>query len=131
MGIVRIVRHAQASFLEPNYDKLSALGEAQSRLLGEYWAQRKITFDRVCVGPCARQKDTVNLVSDAYQKAGMNFPEPLTLPEFDEYHAQEVLRATLPALLEKDQQIRDLHAAFHSSTTDSYSLPSSAIGSAV
>ncbi len=112
MGILYLVRHAQASFLEPNYDKLSALGETQSRLLGEYWAQRNIVFDRVCVGPCARQKDTVKLVSAAYHKAGLNFPEPQMLPEFDEYHAEDVLRAALPGLLEKDQEIRDLHAAF-------------------
>jgi broad specificity phosphatase PhoE len=112
MGILYLVRHAQASFLEPNYDKLSPLGETQSRLLGEHWAQRKIAFDRVGVGPCARQKDTVKLVSAAYHQAGLNFPEPGTLPEFDEYHAEDVLRATLPALLEKDEKIRDLHAAF-------------------
>jgi broad specificity phosphatase PhoE len=112
MGILYLVRHAQASFLEPTYDKLSALGETQSRLLGEHWAQRKIIFDRVAIGPCARHKDTVKLVSAAYHQAGLNFPEPETLPEFDEYHAEEVLRATLPALLEKDQKIRDLHAAF-------------------
>jgi broad specificity phosphatase PhoE len=112
MGILYLVRHAQASFLEPNYDKLSPLGETQSRLLGEHWAQRKITFDRVSVGPCARHNDTVKLVSAAYHQAGLNFPEPETLPEFDEYHAEEVLRGSLPALLEKDQKIRDLHAAF-------------------
>jgi broad specificity phosphatase PhoE len=112
MGILYLVRHAQASFLEQNYDKLSPLGETQSRLLGEHWAQRKIIFDRVSVGPCARHKDTVKLVSAAYHQAGLNFPEPQTLPEFDEYHAEEVLRGTLPALLEKDQKIRDLHAAF-------------------
>ena len=112
MGILYLVRHAQASFLQPNYDKLSALGEAQSHLLGEYWAQRKIIFDRVGVGPCARQKDTVNLLSLAYQKAGLIFPDPQTLPEFDEYHAEEVLRGTLPTLLEKEPKIRDLHAAF-------------------
>jgi broad specificity phosphatase PhoE len=118
MGILYIVRHAQASFLQPDYDKLSALGETQSLLLGEYWAQRKITFDRVCVGPCARQKDTAKLVSAAYQKAGLTFPEPQILPEFDEYHAEEVLRATLPALLEKDQEIRELHAAFQSASNN-------------
>jgi len=112
MGILYLVRHAQASFLQPNYDKLSPLGETQSRLLGEHWAQRKIIFDRVALGPCARHKDTVSLVSAAYRQANLTFPEPQTLLEFDEYHAEEVLRATLPTLLEKDQKIRDLHAAF-------------------
>ena len=112
MGNLYFVRHAQASFLQPDYDQLSPLGETQSRFLGEHWAQRKIIFDRVAVGPCARHKDTVNYVSAAYRQAALNFPEPQTLPEFDEYHAEEVLRAMLPELLEKDQKIRDLHAAF-------------------
>jgi broad specificity phosphatase PhoE len=118
MGILYLVRHAQASFLQPNYDKLSTLGETQSRLLGEHWAQRKIIFDRIGVGPCARHKDTVELVSAAYRKAGLNFPEPQTLPEVNEYRAEEVLRGTLPALLEKDHKIRDLHAAFQTATNN-------------
>jgi broad specificity phosphatase PhoE len=118
MGILYLVRHAQASFLEPNYDKLSLLGETQSRLLGEHWAQRKIIFDRIAFGPCARHKDSVKLVSAVYQQAGLIFPEPQTLPEFDEYHAEEVLRGTLPALLEKDQKIRGLHAAFQSAANN-------------
>jgi broad specificity phosphatase PhoE len=118
MGILYLVRHAQASFLEPNYDKLSALGEAQVRVLGEYWAQRKITFDRAGAGPCVRQKDTAQIVSAAYQKAGLHFPEPEMLEEFDEYQGEAVLRGSLPALLEKDSGIRDLHAAFQSCTSN-------------
>jgi broad specificity phosphatase PhoE len=116
MGTLFLVRHAQASFLEQNYDKLSKLGEAQARLLGEYWARRNVVFDRACVGPCVRQKDTIKLVSDAYDKAGLKFPEPLMLPEFDEYHAEAVLERGLPGLLENDQRIRALHAAFQSSS---------------
>jgi len=54
MGILFLVRHAQAWFLEQNYDKLSALGEAQARHLGEYWTRRKIVFDRVCAGAWSR-----------------------------------------------------------------------------
>jgi len=118
MGVLYLVRHAQASFLEPNYDKLSALGETQAGVLGEYWARRRITFDRVGVGPCARQQDTVRLVSAAYQKAGLHFPEPVMLAEFDEYQGEAVLRGSLPALMEKDQRVRDLHTAFQSSITN-------------
>jgi broad specificity phosphatase PhoE len=116
MGIVFLIRHAQASFLEPNYDKLSELGEAQARLLGEYWARHKIVFDRACTGPCVRQKDTATLVSDTCQEAGVPFPEPLVLHEFDEYQGEAVLERSLPGLLETDQTIRDLHAAFQSSS---------------
>jgi broad specificity phosphatase PhoE len=54
MGILYVVRHAQASFFEQNNDKLSVLGEAQARLLGEYWARCNLIFDRTCVGPSIR-----------------------------------------------------------------------------
>lgn len=118
MGILYVVRHAQASFLEENYDKLSALGETQARLLGEYWARRNIVFTRTCVGPCVRQQDTLKIVSDAYAKAGLEFPEPLVLPEFDEYQGEAVLRQSLPLFLESEPRIRDLHAAFQSATSN-------------
>jgi broad specificity phosphatase PhoE len=116
MGILFLVRHAQASFLEQNYDKLSRLGEEQARLLGGYWAQRNIVFDRACVGPRVRQKDTATIMSVEYRKAGLEFPEPLMMPEFNEYQGEAVLELSLPGLLENDQSIRNLHAAFQSSS---------------
>jgi broad specificity phosphatase PhoE len=114
VGILFLIRHAQASFLEQNYDKLSKLGEAQAGLLGEYLARRNIIFDRVCTGPCVRQNETVELMSDGYRKVGLGFPEPLMLPEFNEYQGDSVLERSLPGLLENDQRVRDLHAAFQS-----------------
>jgi broad specificity phosphatase PhoE len=117
MGTLFLVRHAQASFLEQNYDKLSERGEEQARLLGAYWAQRNMVFDRACTGPWVRQIDTAKLMSDNYGKAGLKFPDPLVLPEFDEYQGEAVLERSLPGLLENDQSIRDLHAAFQSSSS--------------
>lgn len=116
MGIAFLVRHAQASFLQPNYDELSQLGEMQARLLGEYWAKHRIVFDRACTGPCVRQKDTFAIVSDVCRKAGMRFPDPLVLRELDEYQGEAVLERSLPGLLETDQTIRGLHAAFQASS---------------
>jgi broad specificity phosphatase PhoE len=116
MGTLFLVRHAQASFLEQNYDKLSQLGEAQARLLGEYWVQRNVVFDRVATGPCVRQQDTANLIVDEYRKSDVEFPKPLMLPEFNEYQGEVVLDRSLPELLKIDQTICDLHAAFQSSS---------------
>jgi broad specificity phosphatase PhoE len=116
MGNLFLVRHAQASFLADNYDQLSELGETQAHLLGEYWAGRGIVFDRACAGPRVRQKDTLKLVSDAYDKAGLKFPEPLVLQEFDEYQGEAVVERSLPGLLETDARIRELHADFKSSS---------------
>jgi broad specificity phosphatase PhoE len=116
MGILFLIRHAQASFLQQNYDKLSALGETQARLLGAYWAQRKVIFDRAYTGPRVRQKDTAKLMSDEYRKAGLEFPEPLELPEFDEYQGEAVLALGLPRLLE-NSRIRELHSQFQTSAS--------------
>jgi broad specificity phosphatase PhoE len=116
MGTLFLVRHAQASFLEQNYDKLSGRGEAQARLLGEYWAQRNVVFDRVATGPCLRQQDTAKLIVDGYRKSGLEFPEPLVMSQFDEYQGEAVLDRSLPELLKIDQTICDLHAAFQSSS---------------
>lgn len=119
MSRVLLVRHAQASFLEPNYDKLSALGETQARLLGEYFTRQGIGFDRVASGPCVRQKDTAGIVSEAYRKTGLNFPELMVMPEFDEYQGEAVIERSLPDLVEKDARIRGLHQHY----LDSRNLP--------
>ena len=112
MSRLFLVRHAQASFLEQTYDKLSALGELQANSLGEFWTRHKLAFDRVCSGPCVRQKNTAMIVGAAYPKANLAFPEILVMPEFDEYQGQAVLERSLPGLLESDRGVSALHDAF-------------------
>lgn len=111
MGRVFLVRHAQASFLEPDYDKLSATGENQARVLGEYWARRKVVFDRVCTGPRVRHRDTEKTVREIYAKNDLNFPEPVVFEEFDEFQGDVVLEKSLPHLLAASSYIRDLESA--------------------
>jgi len=112
MSRVILVRHAQASFLEPNYDRLCATGEVQARLLGEYWARRGVAFGHAWSGPRVRQVQTARIVEEAYRKLGKEFPEVAVVNEFDEYPAEAVLKIGLPQVLEKSQKIRDLHRAF-------------------
>jgi broad specificity phosphatase PhoE len=118
MGRLFLVRHAQASFLSPNYDQLSALGETQARLLGEYWSQRKVIFDRVCCGPALRHRQTAQLVGEAYRKAGLRFPSPLFADDFDEFRGEAVLSGSLPQLLANNDKIRELHNAMQSSSDE-------------
>jgi broad specificity phosphatase PhoE len=112
-----LVRHAQASFLEPDYDKLSPTGETQARLLGEYWASRSIVFDGVYSGPRVRQIDTAEIVAGAFRQMGAVFAERAVMEEFDEYQGEDVLRKSVPELLDTDARIRDLHHAFQSAVT--------------
>src|SRR5271163_4584547 len=108
MGRVLLVRHAQASFLEPDYDKLSPTGEVQARVLGEYWARHKVVFNRVCTGPRVRHRGTEKAVREVYAKNGLDFPPPLVLEEFDEFQGDVVLEKSLPHLTETNAHIRDL-----------------------
>ena len=117
MGRVFLVRHAQASFLELDYDKLSATGEAQARVLGEYWARHRVAFDRICSGPRVRHRDTEKGVRETYAKYGMPFPESVVLDEFDEFQGDVVLEKSLVHLVETNSQIRDLDAAVKSANS--------------
>ena len=118
MGRVSLVRHAQASFLEPNYDKLSAIGELQARRLGEFWVRHNVTFDRVCSGPAARHLNTAAIVGGVYSRSGQVFPQPVVLDEFDEFQSDGVLERSLPQLLKNDPRVYGLHAVFQNSSSE-------------
>ena len=116
MSQIVLVRHGQASFLERDYDKLCANGEAQSRLLGEYWSRRCVVFDGVYSGPRVRQLATARIVAEAFRSAGLSFPEVVAMSEFDEYQAEAVLRECLPQLLRVNAEIKDLRRAYEESS---------------
>lgn len=60
MAELFLVRHAQASFHSADYDCLSALGERQSRWLGEYFAERGIGFHVLVTGTLRRHRQTLD-----------------------------------------------------------------------
>jgi|SRR5580704_3639017 broad specificity phosphatase PhoE len=112
MALLTLVRHGQASFLQDNYDKLSERGELQSRVLGEYWLRSGATFDQIYQGPACRHLHTAELVATAYREAGVVWPQPVTVPELDEYPGIAVVRKFLPGLMETHEDIRVLEAEF-------------------
>src|SRR5262245_60734210 len=112
MSRLFLVRHGQASFLEQNYDKLSEIGEKQSRLLGEYWSRRGLIFHHIYSGPRARQRETARIVGEVYKQAGLLWPEMKSMQEFDEYAGEWVMESSLPELAESNAQVRQLQRAF-------------------
>ena len=58
MSLLLLVRHGQASFGSADYDRLSALGEEQSRLLGASLAARGVRPDLVLRGSMRRHRQT-------------------------------------------------------------------------
>ncbi len=112
MALITLIRHGQASFLEPNYDKLSERGERQSCRLGEYWVSTGARFDQVYYGPACRHRETGDIVGQVYRDAGLEWPAVETLETLDEYPGIQVMRTFLPGLMEKHEDVRALEAEF-------------------
>ena len=51
MATLLLVRHAQASFFGPTYDRLTEHGRRQARLLGQHWLSTGIRPRRLVIGP--------------------------------------------------------------------------------
>jgi broad specificity phosphatase PhoE len=97
-----LVRHGQATPFEEIGDRLSALGEAQSRKLGEYWIRNEVAFDEVYTGSLVRQRRTAELAG---------WPEAEILPELDEYDAESIVKVLAPQLADRDPDFRKLAEA--------------------
>ncbi|MGV8804843.1 MAG: histidine phosphatase family protein [Polaromonas sp.] len=59
MGSLYLVRHGQASFGTDDYDRLSPLGQQQSRRLGEYFKSQGVCFETALTGTLKRQQQTL------------------------------------------------------------------------
>nr|WP_276584023.1 histidine phosphatase family protein [Pseudomonas sp. RIT-PI-AD] len=95
-----MIRHGQASFGADDYDVLSPTGIRQAEILGDHLGRLDIRFDRCIAGDLRRQQDTGRAVLDRLSAAGVVTP-PLEIDAaFDEFQADEVIRAHLPDLLE-------------------------------
>jgi broad specificity phosphatase PhoE len=115
MSVLVLVRHGQASFLQSDYDKLSPLGEQQSRMLGSFWATQGVRFDEVLSGPRTRQIKTAELALESCATTSPNLPSIRVVPEFDEYDSGGVVAILLPRLVERDASVGALAQEYEKS----------------
>ena len=97
MGTLYLVRHGQASFGADDYDCLSALGERQSRRLGEYFKLRGLQFEAALAGTLRRQQQTLAGISEGL---GSSIPTRLW-PGLNEYDSDALIAAIHPQPLVK------------------------------
>jgi broad specificity phosphatase PhoE len=75
MAELLVIRHAQASFGQDDYDRLSDLGHEQSRLAGEVLARQGWVPDRLVTGTLLRQTETLRSMgfdAEPEQHSGLN-----------------------------------------------------------
>jgi broad specificity phosphatase PhoE len=112
MSLLTLVRHGQAAYMQEDYDRLSPLGEEQSRKLGNYFARHGIPVDRVFCGPAKRHARTVSIVADAVRNAGNEWPAEQVIPDFDEFDAFKVMKVVVPEMSRRDPVIGALSQEF-------------------
>ncbi|SEH53989.1 histidine phosphatase family protein [Magnetospirillum fulvum] len=123
MGQVYLVRHGQASFGSRDYDRLSPLGEEQSRMLGRWFSTAELGIDRVVTGGLRRHLQT----AEAFLAARTDAPLPLTQDGgFDEFDFLDVLRCFRPELDSHDS-IRGFLAAGENPRRDFQTVFSAAV----
>ena len=97
MGTLYLVRHGQASFGADDYDCLSALGERQSRRLGEHFKLRGLRFEAAITGTLKRQQQTLAGISEGL---GASIATRLW-PGLNEYDSLALIAAIHPQPLVK------------------------------
>lgn len=117
MAELVLVRHGQASFGADDYDKLSELGWRQSRWLGEYFAERGASFDRVIRGSLRRHAETLAGIEEGMGKS-LDAGED---PRLNEYDSHALLSAhltggTLPQAGDRREHFRILREAMYAWT---------------
>ncbi len=114
MSVLTLVRHGQASYMAEDYDRLSPLGEEQSRKLGQFWARHELVFDHVFHGPAQRHIRTMEIAGAEVANAGLPWPDAVAIPEMDEFDAYQVMKRMVPVLIEHDPEVRRLNHEFFS-----------------
>ena len=112
-----LIRHGQASFFAADYDRLSSMGEEQSRLLGQYWGIHGVRIDQVYSGPRLRQQQTTRWIGEAFRQHGGNWPDPVIEAGLDEYDLSGLMKHLAPALADEDSRFASLFDASRQSAT--------------
>jgi broad specificity phosphatase PhoE len=91
-----LVRHGQASFGAGNYDRLSALGERQSLLLGQHLRRIGFHADAYLSGTLDRQRSTLAAMLQGLEATTTTE----ALAAFNEYDHEAILGAYLPRVMQ-------------------------------
>jgi broad specificity phosphatase PhoE len=114
MTTLHLIRHGKAMAGAEQYDQLHAIGERQSRLLGEHLRETRVRFDAVYCGPLTRQVDTLSHMRSAAGEAGAAWPPAVILAELSEAPLEALARHCMTERLNTDLKLQALIREFHS-----------------
>jgi broad specificity phosphatase PhoE len=118
MTVLHLIRHGRASALEADYDRLHGDGEAQARLLGEHLGRGRAAFDAVYVGPHKRQLNTLRLMREGAQPAGVAWPEATLLEGLAEGPFEVLFKVYLRPRIKLDAELQAQMAVLKEASDD-------------
>lgn len=108
---IYFIRHGQASFGQPAYDRLSPTGERQARLLGRYFEKNGIRFDGVYSGTMRRHVQTATIAMD--QMNGHRSTDMVFDGDFNEFDSSDRMMNGLCAVLRQDPALGERMKRIH------------------
>jgi broad specificity phosphatase PhoE len=104
VGSIYLIRHGQASFGADDYDVLSPIGVRQAEVVGAHLAQLGLRLDRAISGSLQRQQHTAQAALHQLHASDLPSATLEIDPAFNEFDADAVIRALLPALLPEEPE---------------------------
>lgn len=109
MGAILLIRHGQASFGEPDYDKLSVTGKEQALVLGRHLRGRLRSAEHVQTGTMRRHLQTAQGCLQ-----GLNWDLPTVANAgWNEYDHDEVLNRYKPQYRNRARLVAELASSRH------------------
>jgi broad specificity phosphatase PhoE len=115
MTTLHVIRHGKAMAGAERYDQLHAVGEKQSRLLGEHLRETSVFFDAIYCGPLARQRDTLTHMRAAAGEVGAAWPQAVILAELAEAPIEALARHCMTERIATDAKLQALTSELVSS----------------
>src|SRR5262249_9478091 len=76
-----------------------------------YLAGQRLVFSTAYTGLMRRQQETASAVEAVYRQIGMEFPEVVTQPEWDEFNLDQIYREIAPRMCDDDPGFRERYEA--------------------
>ena len=108
---IYFIRHGQASFGQPAYDRLSPVGERQAELLGRHFNKNGIRFDAVYSGAQRRHVQTATIAMN--QMNGESAQKLIIDADFNEMDSSDQMMNRLFTVIQEDvtlsEQMKHIH----------------------
>lgn len=105
------IRHGQASFGQPAYDRLSAIGERQAALLGRHFQKNGIRFDAVYSGALRRHVQTATVAMN--QADGDRSVNIVVDADFNEMDSSDQMMNRLFSVIQEDPTLSEKMKHIH------------------